>query len=88
MFQMRSNSVIWTDEHRSYACLKKFEYIHDMVYQKSEFINKITGFYTQVVESFNNHLKYHISMGKGIKTESKQFFLNKYVLISITNEIC
>jgi transposase-like protein len=49
---VKSNSVIWTDEHKSYSSLNKLNYVHGTVCHKHAFINPEAN--TQAVESFNN----------------------------------
>ncbi|KCZ81096.1 hypothetical protein H312_01462, partial [Anncaliia algerae PRA339] len=55
--QVASSSIIWTDEHKSYKCLKNLGFEHDRVCHKYEFVNKLNGINTQAVESFNNCIK-------------------------------
>ncbi|KCZ78342.1 hypothetical protein H311_00628, partial [Anncaliia algerae PRA109] len=55
--QVIPGSMIYTDEHKSYASLFKNEFNHNTVCHKYEFVNKTTGVYTQSVESFDNELK-------------------------------
>ncbi len=50
--QVAPNSIIWTDEHKSYAFLKDFTFTHDSVCHKYHFINSETGVNTQAVETF------------------------------------
>ncbi|KAG0420909.1 hypothetical protein DMUE_6324, partial [Dictyocoela muelleri] len=64
MNQVAPNSIIWTDEHRTYSCLKNYTYEHDTVCHKYQFINHISGTNTQGVESFNNELKLEIKRRK------------------------
>lgn len=75
--QVESNSVIWTDEHRSYSCLRNFGFIHDSVCHKFNFKTD-EGVNTQAVESFNNCLKYEIKRRKGIITEKRENFLKEF----------
>lgn len=75
--QVAANSVIWTDEHRSYSCLSTFNYIHNTVCHKYEFVNSLTGVNTQAVESFNNIIKYEIKKRKGVKTNERAEFLKE-----------
>lgn len=75
--QVCDSSVIWTDEHRSYANLSKFNYIHDTVTHKYEFINHLNGVNTQAVESFNNIIKRMIKNQNGVSTIKRQRFLNE-----------
>ncbi|KAG0438993.1 hypothetical protein DMUE_2737 [Dictyocoela muelleri] len=46
MRQVAPNSVICTDEHSSYQNLNTYDYQHDTVYHKYNFINQVTGQYT------------------------------------------
>ncbi|KAM0686178.1 hypothetical protein COBT_002603, partial [Conglomerata obtusa] len=71
------NSVIWTDEHRSYNCLSTFNFIHDTVCHKYEFISSMNDVNTQTVESFNNVLKYAIKNRKGIKITDRGVVLKE-----------
>ncbi len=75
---MAPNSIIWTDEHKSYACLKDFTFTHDSVCHKYQFVNSETDLNTQAVESFNNELKLEIKRRKGIKTSLREQFLNEF----------
>ena len=75
--QVASNSIIWTDEHKSYSCLSKFGYIHDSVSHKYEFITG-EGVNTQAVESFNNCLKLETKNRKGILTYKRESFLKEF----------
>lgn len=77
MSQVAPNSIIWTDEHRSYQCLSRLSFVHGTVCHKYEFINSESGVNTQAVESFNNLLKVEIKSRKGVKTELRQKFLNE-----------
>ncbi|KCZ81931.1 hypothetical protein H312_00692, partial [Anncaliia algerae PRA339] len=63
-----NNSIIWTDEQRSYSCLSNFNFTQDSVCHKYRFITD-EGVNTQAVESFNNELKSAIKARKGLKTE-------------------
>ncbi|KAG0439842.1 hypothetical protein DMUE_2153, partial [Dictyocoela muelleri] len=56
-----SNTTIWTNEHRAYNNLKEFDFTHDTVCHKYEFIKLDTGLNTQTVVCFNNLLKRKIS---------------------------
>lgn len=75
--QVASNSVIWTDEHKSYSQLCSLNYIHDTVCHKYTFINNSNGVNTQAVESFNSLIKYEIKKRKGILTKERKYFLNE-----------
>ncbi|KAG0442376.1 hypothetical protein DMUE_0314 [Dictyocoela muelleri] len=55
--QVSSNYTIWLNEHRAYYKLKDFNYEHDTVIHKYNFINEETGANTQAVECFNNLIK-------------------------------
>ena len=59
-----SNSIIHTDEHKSYSALNNMGFVHDTVCHKYTFINPETGDNTQAVESFNNSLKLDIKKEK------------------------
>lgn len=76
--QVAQNSKIWTDEHKSYKCLKYYNFIHESVCHKYEFINQITGVNTQAVESFNNSLKLEIKRRKGVETNLREVFLKEF----------
>lgn len=73
--QVAANSIIWTDELRSYACLSSFHYVHQTVCHKYSFINGETGVNTQGVESFNNIIKCEIKKRKGVHTIDRTEFL-------------
>lgn len=73
-----SNSIIHTDEHKSYSSLNDIGFIHDTVCHKYTFINHDTGTNTQAVESFNNSIKLDIKKRKGVKTELRQEFLKEF----------
>lgn len=73
-----SNSIIHTDEHKSYSSLNNIGFIHDTVCHKYSFINSETGAHTQAVESFNNCINLDIKKRKGVKTELRQEFLNEF----------
>jgi transposase-like protein len=75
--QVAPNSIIWTDEHRSYSCLSSFNFTHDTVCHKYQFINSTNGVNTQAVESFNNVIKYEVKKRKGIKTTERAEFLKE-----------
>lgn len=76
--QVAANSIIWTDEHRSYSKLNQFNFVHNSVCHKYEFINKESGVNTQAVESFHNELKLEIKKRKGVLTENREQFLNEF----------
>ncbi|KCZ81872.1 hypothetical protein H312_00631, partial [Anncaliia algerae PRA339] len=69
------NSIIWTDEHRAYYNLRNYNFIHQTICHKYEFINSSNSVNTQAVESFNNCLTLEIKRRKGIKTENQEEFL-------------
>jgi transposase-like protein len=48
------NSIIHTDEHKSYPSLNALNFNHDTVCHKRSFVNFMTGAHTQAAESFNN----------------------------------
>ncbi len=75
--QVASNSVIWTDEHRSYSNLNQHTYIHQSVCHKYMFIRE-DGVNTQAIESFNNELKLEIKKRKGVITERREMFLKEF----------
>lgn len=75
--QVANGSVIWTDEMRSYGLLRNFDYYHETVCHKYEFINSENGVNTQSVESFNNFVKLEIKKRKGVKTCVRDKFLNE-----------
>jgi transposase-like protein len=75
--QVAPNSIIWTDEHRSYSCLSSFNFIHNTVCHKYQFVNSLNGVNTQAVESFNNCIKYEIKNRKGIYTQDRNEFLKE-----------
>lgn len=79
--QVANNSIIWTDEHKSYAKLEDFEFYHGTVCHKYEFMCSATGINTQAVESFNNELKLEIKRRKGIKTEKREKFLKEFCFL-------
>ncbi|KCZ77900.1 hypothetical protein H311_01083 [Anncaliia algerae PRA109] len=76
--QVASNSIIWTDEHRSYNSLHSFSYYHDSVCHKYMFVNHENGVNTQAVESFHNEMKLQIKRKKGILTENREEFLKEF----------
>jgi transposase-like protein len=55
--QVAPNSIIWTDEHKTYQCLREYDFTHETICYKYEFVNNESGVNTQAVESFNNELK-------------------------------
>ncbi|KCZ77351.1 hypothetical protein H311_01641, partial [Anncaliia algerae PRA109] len=75
--QVAANSIIWTDEHRSYNNLRNFSFIHDTVCHKYNFISSV-GTNTQAVESINNCIKYEIKNRKGILTDKRSDFLKEF----------
>jgi hypothetical protein len=54
---MLPNSIIQTDEHKTYQRLNKIGFVHNSVCHKFEFVNKLNGVHTQHVEAMNNVLK-------------------------------
>lgn len=74
-----SNTIIHTDEHKSYQCLTRNGYIHKTVCHKYMFVDRINEVNTQAVESFNNVLKYEIKKRKGIRTCDRGKFLVEMV---------
>ncbi|MGL5706893.1 MAG: transposase, partial [Aeromonas sp.] len=75
--QVASNSIIWTDEHRSYSSLSCYDFTHNTVCHKYEFVNKFTFVNTQAVESFNNLIKCEIKMRKGLITSKRSELLKE-----------
>ncbi|KAG0426515.1 hypothetical protein DMUE_5963, partial [Dictyocoela muelleri] len=76
--QVAANSIIWTDEHRSYQNLKNYGFEHSAVCHKYTFINYENGVNTQTIESFHNEMKLEIKRRKGIKTDKREEFLNEF----------
>ncbi|KCZ78374.1 hypothetical protein H311_00594 [Anncaliia algerae PRA109] len=68
--QVASNSIIWTDEHMAYYNLRSYNFIHQTICHKYEFVNSSNGVNTQAVESFNNCLKLEVKRRKGIKLKT------------------
>lgn len=77
--QVASSSIIWTDEHRSYARLSQMGFTHGTVCHKYEFVNHHTGVNTQAVESFHNSLKLEIKKKKGVFTSEREIFLKEFL---------
>lgn len=77
--QVAQNSIIHTDEHRSYTNLHNFGFVHDTVCHKYSFINAVSGANTQAVECFHNELKLAIKSRKGVKTLKRQDFLKEFL---------
>lgn len=75
-----NGSKIWTDEHRSYQILRDYNYIHQTVCHKYQFITD-EGINTQAVESFNNIIKCEIKKRKGILTLKREDFLREIVFL-------
>ena len=75
--QVVSYSKIWTDEHKSYSNLSAYNFLHDSVCHKYEFITD-KGVNTQGVESFHNELKLEIKRRKGVDTEKRSEFLREF----------
>lgn len=76
--QVASNSIISTDEHRSYSTLGQYFSSHNTVCHKYEFVNSINGVHTQSIESFHNELKLEIKRRKGVLSENRTMFLNEF----------
>ena len=76
--QVSANSIIWTDEHRSYSRLKDFFVSHQTVCHKYEFVNSVNGVNTQAIESFHNEMKLRIKARKGILNFNRQSFLKEF----------
>lgn len=76
--QVAANSVIYTDEHRSYTGLSSLNFEHSSVCHKYEFVNNVTGVNTQAVESFNSELKREIKKRKGVLTNNRSVFLKEF----------
>ncbi|KCZ80795.1 hypothetical protein H312_01802 [Anncaliia algerae PRA339] len=79
--QVASNSIIWTDEHKSYSKLRNYNFVHGTVCHKYQFIDKGTNVNTQAVESFNNLIKLEIKKRKGVKTEDRESFLKEFLFL-------
>ncbi|KCZ78321.1 hypothetical protein H311_00648 [Anncaliia algerae PRA109] len=79
--QVANNSVIWTDEHRSYSNLRNYNFTHGTVCYKFEFVNNLNEVNTQAVESFNNCLKLVINNRKGILTNNREIFLKEFLFL-------
>ncbi|KCZ77811.1 hypothetical protein H311_01172, partial [Anncaliia algerae PRA109] len=62
--KVAENSIIWTNEYKSYSNLSKYIMIHNAICHEYQFINSSTGVNTQAVESFNNELKLEIKRKK------------------------
>ena len=77
-----NNTIIYTDEHKSYSKLSSLGYIRDIVCDKYEFVNSKTGTNTKAVKSFKNCLKLAIKKRKEVKTELR-IFLNESIWSSI-----
>ncbi|KAG0441064.1 hypothetical protein DMUE_1322 [Dictyocoela muelleri] len=52
--QVAPNSTIRTDGHGTYICHNSYDFRHDTVCHKFNFINQLYGANTQAVESFHN----------------------------------
>ena len=76
--QVAANSIIRTDEHKSYSSLSSYDFTHGTVCHKYEFIDFETGVKIQSIESFYNELKLEIKRRKGIKTENRALFLKEF----------
>lgn len=75
-----NNTIIWTDEHRSYSSLSNYTFLHETVCHKYEFITE-NGVNTQKVESFNNSIKLEIKKRKGVLTTKRDAFLKEFCFI-------
>lgn len=58
-------SVIYTEEHKAYKCLKNYGNIYKIVCHKNNFLIKKIELITQNVWSINKNLKYEILTTKG-----------------------
>lgn len=74
--QVVPNSIIWTDEHKTYTALSKNGYNHSTVCHKYNFVAH-DGTNTQSVESFNNCIKLEIKRRKGVWTIKREEFLKE-----------
>ncbi|KCZ79761.1 hypothetical protein H312_02844, partial [Anncaliia algerae PRA339] len=74
--QVAVNSIIWTDQHKSYSNLSKYNFTHRTICHKYNFVNE-AGRNTQAVESFNNIIKQEIKSGKGMETSKRSIFLKE-----------
>ncbi|KAG0439463.1 hypothetical protein DMUE_2413 [Dictyocoela muelleri] len=82
VYQVSPMSIILTDEHRSYACLHQFNYTHNTVCHKYEYVNSHNAVNTQPVESFHNELKLEIKRcKKNFNTKSRQIFISFLCLL-------
>lgn len=79
-----NNTIIRTDEHKSYSTLSNYTYTHETVCHKYEFVTE-NGVNTQKVESFNNCLKVEIKKRKGIFTNKREDFLKEFCYIHNNN---
>ncbi|KCZ80027.1 hypothetical protein H312_02584, partial [Anncaliia algerae PRA339] len=85
--QVAVNSIIWTDEHASYAKLTDYNFLHSSICHKYEFINSTNGVNTQSVESFNNCIKMAIKEEKGVLTTGRSDFFVFFYFSIITKVI-
>lgn len=76
--QVAAGSLIHTDEHGAYVNLRNWEFVHETICHKYEFVNSVTGAHTQGIESFHNELKREIKKRKGIKTCDREVFLKEF----------
>ncbi|KCZ74005.1 hypothetical protein H311_05033, partial [Anncaliia algerae PRA109] len=70
--------VIWTDEHKIYTYLNNYNFTHESVCHKYEFINHITNINTQTVEYSHNELKLEIKGRKSIVTAKREYVLKEF----------
>jgi hypothetical protein len=47
------NSIVHTDEHLSYKCLARNDFVHSSVCHKYEFVSQESGVHMQHVEALN-----------------------------------
>ena len=62
----RPESIIFSDQWRSYTALNSLNFIHETVNHSIEFVDPETGVHTQNIESFWNKVKMIIKKSKGI----------------------
>ncbi len=79
VLQVLPGLTIWTDEHKTYACLKDFDFTHQSTCHKYKIMNCETDVNTQALKSFNN-IKWEIkkrrsSLQKKIDIFNKIYFL-------------
>lgn len=78
--QVLHNSLIWTDEHAGYNLLKNFNFDHQTVCHKHQFITE-EGVNTQSVESFNHEIKEEITARNGVATGRRVVFLKEFCFL-------